>query len=32
MAASHSGDFAALLKPFGSFITKREDNKREDGT
>jgi hypothetical protein len=31
MAASHSGDLAALLKPFGSFITKRDDNKGDDG-
>jgi hypothetical protein len=30
MAASHSGDLAALLKPFGSLITKREDNKGDD--
>jgi hypothetical protein len=32
MAASHSGDLAALLKPFGSFITRREKIKGEDGT
>jgi hypothetical protein len=31
MAASHSRNLAALLKPFGSFMTKRDDNKEDDG-
>jgi hypothetical protein len=31
MATSHSIDLAALLKPFGYLITKREDNKGDDG-
>jgi hypothetical protein len=31
MAASHYGDLEALLKPFGSFLTKIEDNKGDYG-
>jgi len=27
MAASHLGDLAALLNPFGYFITNSDDNK-----